>query len=115
MKRNSLCPCGSGKKYKRCCGANQSESQLIDLTAGLRMKGGVRFDPVTDRYIVIVHTWDNVHCQGEPKEWRSSEIFSTEEEAMSYYKASIRPALERMMAKITRKKSGTTFVHRKLE
>jgi len=20
--RNDLCPCGSGKKYKRCCGAN---------------------------------------------------------------------------------------------
>ena len=21
--RNELCPCGSGKKYKKCCGANQ--------------------------------------------------------------------------------------------
>lgn len=20
--RNQLCPCGSGKKYKKCCGAN---------------------------------------------------------------------------------------------
>jgi preprotein translocase subunit SecA len=20
--RNELCPCGSGKKYKRCCGSN---------------------------------------------------------------------------------------------
>jgi len=20
--RNDLCPCGSGKKYKKCCGAN---------------------------------------------------------------------------------------------
>ena len=22
--RNDLCPCGSGKKYKKCCGANQN-------------------------------------------------------------------------------------------
>ena len=21
IKRNELCPCGSGKKYKKCCGA----------------------------------------------------------------------------------------------
>jgi len=24
--RNSLCPCGSGKKHKKCCNENQSES-----------------------------------------------------------------------------------------
>jgi uncharacterized protein YecA (UPF0149 family) len=23
--RNDQCPCGSGKKYKKCCGSNQSE------------------------------------------------------------------------------------------
>ena len=23
--RNSLCPCGSGKKYKKCCGGNVCE------------------------------------------------------------------------------------------
>jgi preprotein translocase subunit SecA len=22
--RNDLCPCGSGKKYKKCCGANSA-------------------------------------------------------------------------------------------
>ena len=22
--RNDLCPCGSGKKYKNCCGANEN-------------------------------------------------------------------------------------------
>ncbi len=25
--RNDLCPCGSGKKYKKCCGINESDSQ----------------------------------------------------------------------------------------
>lgn len=25
--RNDPCPCGSGKKYKRCCGAGKSRSQ----------------------------------------------------------------------------------------
>ena len=24
--RNDPCPCGSGKKYKKCCGANNSEA-----------------------------------------------------------------------------------------
>ncbi|MBQ8828031.1 MAG: SEC-C domain-containing protein [Clostridia bacterium] len=23
VSRNALCPCGSGKKYKKCCGANE--------------------------------------------------------------------------------------------
>jgi preprotein translocase subunit SecA len=25
--RNDTCPCGSGKKYKKCCGAQQEEEQ----------------------------------------------------------------------------------------
>ena len=25
--RNDLCPCGSGKKYKKCCGAPTSDTQ----------------------------------------------------------------------------------------
>ena len=24
--RNDPCPCGSGKKYKKCCGANNSDT-----------------------------------------------------------------------------------------
>ena len=23
--RNELCPCGSGKKYKKCCGKNEAD------------------------------------------------------------------------------------------
>ena len=79
------------------------------------MKGGVRFDPTVNGFVAIVHTWDNVHCYGEPEEWRSSEVFSTEEAAMQYYKTSIRPSLERMMAKMAKGQSGSTFTHRKLE
>ncbi|MBQ7930797.1 MAG: SEC-C domain-containing protein, partial [Clostridia bacterium] len=25
--RNDPCPCGSGKKYKKCCGANQGSAE----------------------------------------------------------------------------------------
>ena len=25
--RNDPCPCGSGKKYKKCCGAGQSDGE----------------------------------------------------------------------------------------
>jgi preprotein translocase subunit SecA len=44
--RNDPCPCGSGKKYKKCCGANAYETvlSLPGLRAGLfffRVKAGL--------------------------------------------------------------------------
>lgn len=114
VSRNAPCPCGSGKKYKKCCGAKE-QSHLHGLTAGIRMKGGVCFDEQADVYVPIVHTWDNVHCHGEPTEWRSPKVFATEEEAMKYYKLYIRPDLQRMISKIENGLSDATLVHRKLE
>ncbi|MFQ6091569.1 MAG: SEC-C metal-binding domain-containing protein [bacterium] len=114
ISRNAPCPCGSGKKYKRCCGAEE-QSHSKGFTAGIRMKGGVRFDEQADGYVPIVHTWDNVHCHGEPTEWRSPKIFPTEEEAMKYYKLFILPNLQRMMSEIEKELSDGTFVHHKLE
>lgn len=32
--RNSPCPCGSGKKYKRCCGQKQDKTAASELPAG---------------------------------------------------------------------------------
>ena len=29
IKRNSQCPCGSGKKYKKCCRFSEREQELI--------------------------------------------------------------------------------------
>lgn len=31
--RNALCPCGSGKKYKKCCGAVQPEFNQLSERA----------------------------------------------------------------------------------
>ncbi len=31
MGRNDSCPCGSGKKYKKCCGLNQEKNLLVFL------------------------------------------------------------------------------------
>ena len=28
--RNDPCPCGSGKKYKKCCGSGKSDSNIIE-------------------------------------------------------------------------------------
>ena len=112
--RNTLCPCGSGKKYKKCCGT-KTESKVIDLKAGIRMKGGVRFDPISNNFLVIVHSWDNVHCNGEPTEWRSPEVFQSEEEAMNHYKIYIRPNLEKMMDEMISKENGPKVIRRKLE
>jgi len=101
-------------KRKRKREAKKS-SQLKGLTPGIRMKGGVRFDPTANGFVAIVHIWDNVHCRGAPEEWRSPEIFSKEEAAMQYYKTSIRPSLKRMMAEMANGHPGRTFIHRKLE
>ena len=114
IKRNDPCPCGSGKKYKKCCGA-QEQSPLAGLKAGIRMKGGVRYDEELDGFVPIVYTWQNVYCFGEPEEWRSLEVFSTEEEALHYYKTYIRPGLEQMMADIGNKMSDGAMYHQKLE
>ena len=114
VSRNASCPCGSGKKYKKCCGAEE-QTHLDGLTAGIRMKGGVRFEEQAEGYVPIVHTWDNVHCDGEPTEWCSQKVFSTEDEAMNYYKLYIRPDLQRLMSKIENEVSDGILVHRRLE
>ena len=42
--RNDACPCGSGKKYKKCCELKQRKtksSTLLLLVVGLLMAAGV--------------------------------------------------------------------------
>lgn len=112
--RNDRCPCGSGKKFKKCC-ASKGETATAGLTAAIRMKGGVSFDPRADAYRAIVHSWDNAECIGEPQEWRSAETFASEDAAMTFYKTRIRPGLERLMTEASRKVKDGTFMHRRLE
>ena len=63
----------------------------------------------------IVHSWDNAECIGEPREWQTVDTFESEVAAMTFYKASIRPGLERLMAEASRKVKDGTFIHRRLE
>ena len=114
VSRNEPCPCGSGKKYKKCCGASR-EASTHGLKAAIRMKGGVAYDPFTNAYHAIVHSWDNAQCAGEPEEWRSEEAFPSEDAAMAFYKANIRPGMERLMAQASHKSSSFSFLHRRLE
>jgi hypothetical protein len=79
------------------------------------MKGGVSFDPAANAYRAIVHSWGNAECIGDPQEWQSAETFTSEDAAMSFYKASIRPGLERLMAEASRKVKAGTFMQRRLE
>jgi len=112
--RNEPCPCGSGKKYKKCCAAKREPSEH-GLKPAMRMRGGVAFDQIANAYRAIVHSWDNAQCVGEPKEWQSAETFPSEDAAMAFYKANIRPGLERLMAEASQKSSGVGFIHRRLE
>jgi hypothetical protein len=79
------------------------------------MKGGVAYDPFTNAYRAIVHSWDNAQCVGEPQEWQSTETFPSEDAAMAFYKANIRPGLERLMTQASRNSNDLTFMHRRLE
>jgi len=113
--RNDPCPCGSGKKYKNCC-MSKDEINLDGLPShGLRMKGGIRYDPEEAGFFVIIHMWDNVECRGEPQEWRYPKKYSDEDEALRYYKTRISPALIRFMEKNAEKSKNATFFHRRLE
>ena len=112
--RNDPCPCGSGRKFKKCCAA-QGEPLTNGLTPAIRMKGGVSYDPVANAYRAIVHSWDNAECIGEPQEWQTTETFESEETAMTFYKTTIRPGLERLMAEASRNVKEVTFLHRRLE
>ncbi len=31
--RNDVCPCGSGKKYKKCCAASNADAGVLDLAS----------------------------------------------------------------------------------
>lgn len=64
---------------------------------------------------MIVHTWDNIFCDGEPEEWCAPDIFPTEDEALQYYNIYIRPSLQRLMVEIQKDRTGTQYIHRKLE
>jgi hypothetical protein len=91
----------------------QKSEALPGLIPGLRMKGGVRYDPSIHGFAAIVHSWENVLGVGEPQEWRASQVFPTEEAALQYYKTYIRPELEKMMSQM--KSSGVKTIQRKLE
>lgn len=93
--------------------SSPKSEQFPGLQPGMRMKGGVLYDPVLKGFFAIVHSWDNVLGVGKPKEWRTPQIFPTEEAAMQYYKTNIRPELEKLTAQIG--KSGLKSLHRKLE
>ena len=112
--RNDPCPCGSGKKFKKCCAA-KANATAGGPKAAIRMKGGVCFDPAANAYRAIVHSWDNVECIGEPREWQSDETFASDDLAMDFYKANIRPGLERLMAEAAQKTKDGVFMHRRLE
>lgn len=118
--RNDPCPCGSGRKLKKCCvttGGPTTPGSAVTtgLTAALRMKGGVSYDPEAHAFRAIVHSWDNVECIGKPREWKSDETFGSEDAAMDFYKANIRPGLARLMSDAAQQMKNGTTVHRRLE
>ncbi len=66
------------------------------------MKGGVAFDEELDGFVAIIHSWDNVDCFGQPTEWQSERVFSTEDKAMRYYRRKVRPLLKKALRKAKR-------------
>ena len=123
IERNDPCPCGSGKKYKKCCtitaepnsGGIQSGMSTARNNSSMRIKGGVRYDDISGKYIAIVHIWDNDACLGSPKELRHPDVFSTEEEAMHFYINKIRPNLHTLKLSTGSPDLRMTVVHTMIE
>ena len=43
--RNDPCPCGSGKKYKKCCGAEKADETIIEASKRFGVNSGFVFKP----------------------------------------------------------------------
>jgi len=93
----------------------KTQAHKQTIRPGKRMKGGVMFDSLSNGYRAVVHSWDNEICEGEPEEWTSEELFSTEDEAMAFYKNTIQPSLKNLLREFADKSKGGTFIHRNVE
>ena len=108
--RNEPSPYGSGKKYKKCCSTKQEKFSV--LKPAFRMKGGIAFDFKANAFRAIVHTWNNLDCEGEPDEWQSEQVFKSEDDAMYFNKVNIRPELERLQRETAQRKDIDVAIQR---
>jgi hypothetical protein len=74
--RNEICPCGSGKKFKKCCGLNNPKQSIEDYFTAIKtanseeeviaiLKEAVKSYPVEHRFLLplIVYTLQNNQYQ----------------------------------------------------
>jgi len=94
---------------------NPIKHVLEGFKPGLRVKGGVATSPSGVGFVAIIHTWDNIECKGEPREWCTATTFPTEDKAMAYYKTVLRPALVQFMEGLASGATGVTVKRTKLE
>ena len=109
-----LCPCSSGKPLIFCCD-NKIAAMMSDFKPGILFKGGIRYEPKKNGFLVIVHSWNNVDCIGYPTEYALPYVFQAEEEAMLYYKEHVRPFLTDLLNKIQKQGKGIEVKRTKLE
>ncbi|MEA2006457.1 MAG: SEC-C metal-binding domain-containing protein [Acidobacteriota bacterium] len=71
--RNEPCPCGGGKKYKKCCGQNES----IDFSLPEDMLTGTPLDDYLFLHQgVALYSETIARFEKEGKELRKAEMFS---------------------------------------
>ena len=63
--RNDICPCGSGRKYKQCCGVkNESRAQVgtyVLITIVIAIAGVIAYTFTTDGGGGSRQVWDPDH------------------------------------------------------
>ena len=64
--RNDLCPCGSGRKFKKCCESKTSgrrQSRILMFVVGLAVVGGLAAAVTSFRSTseTGVRVWDPAH------------------------------------------------------
>ena len=70
--RNAPCPCGSGLKYKRCCGAGRGAPEITDVASLYARKYNIRVKKEADLAGIrkagrlVLETLDLVESKIEP-------------------------------------------------
>jgi len=72
--RNDPCPCGSGKKYKRCCGAFEEVSKNINKER-----------PIKERNMLMVKAIDDIFGFSKGTTWDAFRTNITDEQVREFY------------------------------
>lgn len=74
--RNAPCPCGSGRKYKKCCGDNRNSNQINSIDEY----------NLEQRTTIMYNAMGDIFCFNKAKEWKDIKKYITSDRIKEFYK-----------------------------